>query len=35
MYLSGLMVSNLDYNFDGAGSFPEGAEKKFAFQFWY
>ena len=33
MCLSDLMVSNVNYNFGGPESFPEGADKKFAFQF--
>ena len=31
MYFSGLMVSNLEYNFGGPRSVFEGADKKFAF----
>ena len=35
MCFSGLMVSNQNYNLGCLGSFPVGADKKFAFQFSY
>ena len=33
MCLGGLMVSNLEYNFGGLGSFPEGVNKSLFFNF--
>ena len=33
MCLSGLVVGFLEYKFGRPGSFPEGADRKFGFQF--